>query len=81
MVSVAADGYGRALSFTLSSAQAHELPCACALFDDLPAPPIHTVCDRGYASQKFPEDLWIRGFRPVIPLMKNDPEVVCLKWA
>lgn len=49
MVGVAADGYGRTLSFTLSSAHAQELPCACALFDDLPAPPIHAVCDRGYA--------------------------------
>ncbi len=29
--------------------QAHELPCAYALLDDLPHPPIYVVCDRGYA--------------------------------
>lgn len=59
-VCVAADGHGRALSFTLSPGQAHELPCAYALLDDLPYPPIYVVCDRGYASHKFREYLWSR---------------------
>ncbi|MBF0889353.1 IS5 family transposase [Gluconobacter cadivus] len=80
-VCVAADGYGRALSFTLSPGQAHELPSAYALLDDLPHPPAYVVCDRGYASQKFRDYLWDRGVRSVIPPRKNDPEVACPKWA
>nr|WP_197463143.1 IS5 family transposase [Gluconobacter thailandicus] len=80
-VCVAADGHGRALSFTLSPGQTHELPSAYALLDDLPYPPTYVVCDRGYASHKFREDLWNRGSYPVIPPRKNDPEVACPKWA
>ncbi|KAB8123768.1 IS4/IS5 family transposase [Komagataeibacter medellinensis] len=80
-VCVAADSHGRALSFTLAPGQAHELPCAYAQLDALPYPPIYVVCDRGYASHKFREDLWNRGSRPVIPPRKNDPEVACPKWA
>ncbi|MCP1203845.1 IS5 family transposase [Acetobacter oryzoeni] len=80
-VCVAADGHGRALSFTLSPGQAHELPSAYSLLDDLPYPPTYVVCDRGYASHKFREYLWDRGVRPVIPPRKNDPEVACPKWA
>ncbi len=80
-VCVAADSHGWALSFTLSPGQAHELPYAYALLDALPHPPIYVVCDRGYASNKFREDLWNRGSRPVIPPRRNDPEVACPKWA
>ncbi|WP_374762622.1 transposase [Komagataeibacter xylinus] len=76
-VCVAAGSHGRALSFTLSPGQAHELPCAYAL----PHPPIHVVCDRGYASHEFREDLWSRRSRPVIPPRRNDPEVACPGWA
>ena len=57
------------------------LPCAHALLDALPHPPIHVACGRGYASHKFREDLWNRGSRRVIPPGKNDPEVACPKWA
>ncbi|MBF0857406.1 transposase [Gluconobacter oxydans] len=74
-------GHGWALSFTLSPGQAHELPSAYALLDDLPHPPTYVVCDRGYASHKFHEYLWDRGSRPVIPPRKNGPEVACPKWA
>lgn len=35
-ICVAADGHGKALSFTLTSGQAHELPSAIALLDALP---------------------------------------------
>ncbi|KAB8125347.1 IS5 family transposase [Komagataeibacter medellinensis] len=80
-VCVAADGHGRALSFTLSPGQAHELPSAYSLLDDLPYPPTYVVCDREYASHKFREYLWNRGSRPVIPPRKNDLEVACPKWA
>lgn len=60
-ICVAADGHGRALFFTLSPRQAHELPCAYALLDDLQYPPIYVVCDRSYASHTFRESLWIPG--------------------
>ncbi|MBV1832602.1 IS5 family transposase [Novacetimonas pomaceti] len=76
-VCVAADGHGRALSFTLSPGQAHELPSTYALLDELPHPSTHVVCDRGYASHKFRKYLRDRGSRPVIPPRKNDPEVAC----
>ncbi|AXY21843.1 Transposase DDE domain protein [Komagataeibacter saccharivorans] len=65
----------------LSPGQAHELPSAYTLLDDLPHPPIYVVCDRGYASHKFREYLWNRGSRPVVPSRKKDPEVACPKWA
>lgn len=65
----------------LSPGQARELPCACALLDDLSHPPIHVVFDCGYALHKFREYLWSHGSRPVIPPGKNDPEVACPKWA
>ncbi|ATU74164.1 hypothetical protein CT154_01805 [Komagataeibacter xylinus] len=55
--------------------------CAYALLDELPHPPTYVVYDRGYASHKFREYLWNRGSRPVIPPGKNDPEVVCPRWA
>ncbi|AZV38655.1 hypothetical protein CFR75_13510 [Komagataeibacter xylinus] len=45
------------MSFTLSPGQAHELPSAYALRDERPHPPTYVVCDRGYASHKFREDL------------------------
>ncbi|GAC89553.1 transposase [Gluconobacter thailandicus NBRC 3257] len=51
------------------------------MLDALPHPPTYVVCDRGYASHKFREDLWNRGSRPVILPRKNDPEVACPHWA
>ncbi|MBF0889365.1 transposase [Gluconobacter sp. LMG 1745] len=66
-VCVALDGRGKALSFTLTPGQAHELPSAMALLDALPYAPRYVVCDRGYASNQFREALWDRGSRPVIP--------------
>ena len=80
-VCVAADGHGRALSFTLSPGQAYELPSAYALLDELPHPLTYVVCDRGYASHRFREYLWNRESHPVIPPRKIDPEVACPRWA
>ncbi|WP_408886028.1 transposase [Komagataeibacter melaceti] len=51
------------------------------MLEDLPYPPIHVVCDHGYASHRFRESLWSRGSCPVIPPRKNDPEFACPKWA
>ncbi|WP_152659222.1 IS5 family transposase [Gluconobacter oxydans] len=80
-VCVAADGHGKALSFTLTPGQAHELPSAMALLDALPHAPRYVVCDRGYASNQFREALWDRGSRPVIPTKRNEPQVACPRWA
>ncbi|WP_373277640.1 transposase [Asaia astilbis] len=44
-------------SFTLTPGQAHELPSAMTLLDALQATPRHVVCDRGYASNWFLDDL------------------------
>jgi len=52
-----------------------------ALLDALPGAPRHVVCDRGYASNWFREDLWSRGARLVIPPKRNDPPVSYPKWA
>lgn len=78
-VCIAADGHSRALSFTLSPKQAHELPVAYTPLDDLPHLPTYLVYDRGYAPHKFREVFGNRGSRPVIPSRKNAPEVACLK--
>lgn len=79
-VCVAADGRGKALSFTLTPWQTHELPSAMALMDALPAAPRYAACDREYASNRLREDLWSRGSRPVIPTKRNEPPVSCPKW-
>ncbi|WP_029605886.1 IS5 family transposase, partial [Kozakia baliensis] len=80
-VCVAANGRGKALSFTRTPGQAHERPSAMALLDALPGAPRYVVCDRGYASNRFREDLWSRGSRPVIPPERNELPVSCPKWA
>ncbi|QEH97899.1 IS5 family transposase [Gluconobacter thailandicus] len=80
-VCVAVDGRGKALSFTLTPGQTHELPSAMALLNALPHAPRYVVCDRGYASNQFRETLWDRGSRPVIPPKRNQAPVACPKWA
>lgn len=80
-VCIAANGRGKALSFTLAPRQAHELPSAMALLDALPDTPRYVVCDLGYASNRFREALWSRGSRPVIPPKRNELPVSCPKWA
>ena len=61
--------------------QAHELPSVMALLDALPTAPRYVVCDRGYASNPFREELWSRGSRPVIPPNRNELPVSYPKWA
>jgi len=52
-----------------------------ALPNALPGVPRYVVCDRGYASNRFREDLWSRGLRPAIPTKRNEPSLSCPKWA
>lgn len=80
-VCVAADGHGKALSFTLTPGQAHKQPSAMALLDALRIALRYVVCDRGYSSNLFCEELWSKGSRPVIPPQRNEPPVSCPKSA
>jgi len=50
---VIADGRGRAVAFRQAPGQAHELPHAVPLLDQLPGVPKWGVGDRGYTSHAF----------------------------
>ncbi len=63
----AANGRGKALSFTLTPGQTHDLPSAITLLEALPRRSRHVV--------------WDRSSRPVIPPKRNEPSVACPKWA
>jgi transposase len=78
---VIADGAGRAVAFRVAPGQAHELPHALPLLDQLPGVPGWVVADRGYASHAFREHVWSRGSRPAIPAKRNEAPVACPDWA
>ena len=80
-VCVIADGHGKAVGFALAPGQAHELPLAPAMLDDLPSVPLWVVADKGYASDAFRERIWDMGARPAIPAKRRDAPVACPKWA
>ena len=80
-VCVIADGHGKAIGFALAPGQAHELPLAPAMLDDLPSVPLWVVADKGYASDAFRERIWDMGARPAIPAKRRDAPVACPKWA
>ena len=75
-----ADGQGRAIAFRIAPGQAHELPHAIPLLDQLPGVPQWVVGDRGYASHRFREHIWDTGARPAIPTKRNEPPVACPDW-
>ena len=54
---VITDAIGRAVAFVLAPGQAHELPHAVALLDQLPGVPGWIVADRGYSSHGFREHI------------------------
>jgi transposase len=77
---VITDAIGRAVAFVLAPGQAHELPHAVALLDQLPDVPKWVVADRGYSSHAFREHIWSLGARPAIPPKRNEAPVACPDW-
>jgi hypothetical protein len=63
---VIADGFGRAVAFSLAPRQANELPHAAGLLARLPGVPTWVVADRGHTSHTFREHVWNPGARLVI---------------
>ena len=63
---VIADSLGRAIAFVLAPGQAHELPHAVALLDQIAGLPKWVIADRGYSSHAFGEHISNRmGIAPV----------------
>jgi transposase len=77
---VIADGRGRAIAFALAPGQAHELPQAVPLLDQLPGVPKWVVADRGYTSHRFREHIWSLGAQPAIPPQRHEAAVACPDW-
>jgi transposase len=77
---VIADGRGRAIGFRIAPGQAHELPHAIPLLDQLPGVPKWVVGDRGYSSHRFRDHIWTTGARPAIPTKRNEALVACPNW-
>ena len=75
-----ADSAGRAVAFALAPGQAHELPHAVPLLQQLPDVPLWVVADRGYSSQAFRQHIWNLGARPAIPARQNEAPVACPDW-
>ncbi len=75
-----ADGAGRAIAFRIAPGQAHELPHAIPLLEQLPGVPKWVVGDRGYSSHGFRAYVWDNGSRPAIPSKRNEAPVACPDW-
>ena len=75
-----ADGAGRAVAFRIAPGQAHELPHAVPLLEELPAVPQWVVADRGYSSHAFREHIWDIGAKPAIPSKRNEVQLACPDW-
>ena len=52
-----ADASGRAIAFRIAPGQAHELPHAIPLLEELSGVPMWVVGDRGYTSHAFREHI------------------------
>jgi transposase len=76
---VITDAIGRAVAFVLAPGQAHELPHAVALLNQLPGVP-GWVADRGYSSHTFRDHIWNLGARPAIPPKQKEAPVACPDW-
>jgi transposase len=64
----------------LRAGQAHELPQAVPLLDQLPGVPKWVVADRRNASHAFREHIWSLGACPAIPSKQNEAPVACPEW-
>ena len=74
------DAIGRAVAFVLAPGQAHELPHAAALPEQLPGVPGWAAADRGCSSHALREHIWNPGARPAIPPKRNEAPVACPDW-
>jgi hypothetical protein len=77
---VIADASGHAIAFRIAPGQAHELPHAIPLLEQLPGVPTWVVGDRGYTSHGFREHIWSIGARPAIPPQRHEAPVACPEW-
>lgn len=75
-----ADGAGRAIAFRIAPGQAHELPHAVPLLEELPGVPQWVVADRGYSSHAFREHIWDIGAKPAIPSKRDEVQLACPEW-
>lgn len=75
-----ADGAGRAVAFRLAPGQAHELPHAVPLLDQLPGVPLWVVADRGYSSHGFRQHIRDGGAKPAVPTKRNEAPTHCPDW-
>ncbi len=75
-----ADALGRAIAFRISPDQAHELPQAILLLEQLPDVPTWVVADRGYTSHAFREHVWSLRARSAIPSKSNKAPLACPDW-
>ena len=74
------DAIDCAVAFVLAPGQAHELPHATALLNQLPNVPGWVVADRGYSSHAFREHIWNLGARPAIPPRHGEAPVRCANF-
>src|SRR5918993_1153674 len=77
---VIADASGRAIAFRIAPGQAHELPHAIPLLEQLPGVPMWVVGDRGYTGHGFRGHIWSIGARPAIPPQRHEAPVACPEW-
>jgi transposase len=77
---VIVDASGRAIAFRVAPGQAHELPHAVPLLEQLPGVPMWVIGDRGYTSHAFREHIWSMGARPAIPPQRHEAPVACPEW-
>ena len=75
-----ADSLGRAIAFRIAPGQAHELPHAIPLLEQLPSVSMWVVGDRGYTSHAFREHVWSLGAKPAIPPQRHEAPVAGPEW-
>ena len=77
---VIADGAGRTIAFRIAPVQAHGLPRAVPLLDQLPGVPLWVVAGRGYSSHRFRQHIREAGAKSAIPSKRNEAPARCPDW-